>query len=378
MGPSGIGVLPDQVDNPVGGIRDAHAYGGLGHGLPAIHVAEEFRQFDPEPSTVDLLIGEDSGPAGVGQEVGIGDLVVVRSPRKRHQEGGHADHSELGHRRGSRPGEDQIGGNEGRGQVVLVLDDTMLDGGRCSVSNEVGGLPVPAAQDMVDDDLATIPVPHRLEHGPVDAACPQRAAEHHDEGPIVEPVGPTRCLTPDTGRALADLLSDGVPRHDRPWQPRAIRRYGARPGESAEEAIGRPGDCVLLGDDDRNPKEDGSQPTRDAGVAAQCNDDPGSPTQQEHHGTQAGQAQPEEGTDVGERQATLDATTRQEGEREAGRWNEGALDAAPATDEEHRVGPFDHATVDEGLRYGQAREDMPRSTTPCNHHPTPRPYGHGV
>jgi hypothetical protein len=34
--------------------------------------------------------------------------------------------------------------------------------------------------------------------------------------------------------------------------------------------------------------------------------------------------------------------------------------------------------VDEGLRYGQAREDMSRRTTPCNHHPTPRPYGHGV
>ena len=378
MGPSGIGVLPDQVDNPVGGIRDAHAYGGLGHGLPAIHVAEEFRQFDPEPSTVDLLIGEDSGPAGVGQEVGIGDLVVVRSPRKRHQEGGHADHSELGHRRGSRPGEDQIGGNEGRGQVVLVLDDTMLDGGRCSMSNEVGGLPVPAAQDMVDDDLATIPVPHRLEHGPVDAACPQRAAEHHDEGPIVEPVGPTRCLTPDTGRALADLLSDGVPRSRPPVAAPCHPQVRHTPWRIGRGGDWPPRDCVLLGDDDRNPKEDGSQPTRDAGVAAQCNDDPGSPTQQEHHGTQAGQAQPEEGTDVGERQATLDATTRQEGEREAGRWNEGALDAAPATDEEHRVGPFDHATVDEGLRYGQAREDMPRSTTPCNHHPTPRPYGHGV
>ena len=97
---------------------------------------------------------------------------------------------------------------------------------------------------------------------------------------------------------------------------------------------------------DTRPKEDGGQATGDAGVATQGDNHPGAAAQEQDHGVHAGQAQPQEGPHVGERQATLDPASGQEGEREAGGRNKRPLDPATAADETHGVHPLDRTVVD--------------------------------
>ena len=92
----------------------------------------------------------------------------------------------------------------------------------------------------------------------------------------------------------------------------------------------------------------------------------------------AGQAQPQEGPHVGNRQATLDPPSGQEGEGEAGRRNKRPLDPATTADETHGVHPIDRTVVNEGPCDGQARKYVPRRAASGDHHLAPAPRGHGV
>ena len=99
-------MLQDEVHHPVGGVRNAHADGSPCHRLPAKRISEEVGQFGPQTGAVDLGVRKDPGAPGVGQQVGVGGLVVARSPRERNQEGGNTDHPKFGHRRRPRPADD--------------------------------------------------------------------------------------------------------------------------------------------------------------------------------------------------------------------------------------------------------------------------------
>ncbi len=210
-------MLHDEVHHPVGGVRDTHADGSPCHRLPANRISEEVSQFGPQAGAVYLSVRKDPGAPGIGQQAGVGSLVVARSPRERNQEGGNTDHAKFGHRRRPRPADDEVSRSEGGRKVVLVLDDPMLDVRACGISNEPGVVPVPAPQHMVDDDRPTVPILYRLEHGPVDASGTQRPAEDHYEGSVVESMESAGRSSPGTGRPNPDLLPDRVPRHDRPW-----------------------------------------------------------------------------------------------------------------------------------------------------------------
>ena len=133
-------------------------------------------------------------------------------------------------------------------------------------------------------------------------------------------------------------------------------RHGRGLGEAARQAVGRTGAGVLLGDHDRHPPEHGADHAGDAGVAAEHQHDRRAAAPHQADALDHGPQQAQDGADVLEGEAALDAPAGQHGETEAGLGHERGLEAALAADEVDGGGVV--AAGDQGAGDGEAGEHV--------------------
>jgi len=172
-------VLENGFGDAGGGIWEREASGGGGHGGECVGVTELVANYFCENFPGELGFWNEDGGSSVGEDFGVGGLMIFGGVGIRNEDAGDAEVGEFGEAGGSAPSDGKTGGG-------VDFFHTMME--RSDPSGNVG-LGVAGSQSVfvitateVDDlQWFFVEVRQRLEDSAVDSLG-ALASAHHEEG----------------------------------------------------------------------------------------------------------------------------------------------------------------------------------------------------
>ena len=238
----------------------------VGHRLAALIVGEQVVEHRSERCGVELVVLDDHRTAGVGEGLGVVELMVPGSVRVRDHHAGHADVGDLADRAGAAPAHHHVGCRVGMVHAIDVRNGAgdRVAGGAGDGVVELAG----AGLDQQHDVVAVLPLIGQIEGGGRQAVRTEAPTAEHDE------LLPRRAARTDWragSRSAARSISCHLrkQRHADGAHVGALGQVlaGALEGDRdvrrqpGDEGVGPPGHRVALVDQRRNPGQAARRPS---------------------------------------------------------------------------------------------------------------------
>ena len=381
--------------------RPAQAGGRRRHGGQARRIGQEAVDHVGQPLPVELVVGYQQRRTGPLQHSGVGRLVVARRAGQRNQHRGQPHRGQLGHRRGSGPADDQIGGGQtgrhGLLEADRLVEERLAGGGAVSAASSSQSRSPTTWRSA--RSLPRAPALPDGEGGMVEPAGPQRAAVDEDEVTIEghpEPGSGLVALAPavDSQDLRPDRIAgDGDHGAGPPATWAGPAGHGSGPGLAAEDPVpepagqrggrerqrrgpgagpqgqpvGRAEDGILLGHYDGDAGRHRGQRTGHRCIAAGGQHHRRTVASEQPSGLPAGAQESPDRTQVGRGHPALDAPAGQQRHFVAGGGKADGLDAPLTPDEGHRPSP--DTPRHQRLRGGQTGGEMADGPPTGDHQP---------